>query len=83
MGLELYYGAFMDLTSCRGTGYGTEGPIPWTVVRQWAEAYQLSDEQTEDLQYHIPRMDEVYLKFKAKKLAVQNKAPPVRKGKGR
>lgn len=79
MGLELFYNAFMDLTSCRGTGYGTEGPIPWTAVRQWARERELDEEQAEDLEYHIPQMDEVYLKHKAKKLAAATKPPPTTK----
>lgn len=84
MGLELFYNAFMDLTSCRGAGYGTEGPIPWTVVRQWADVHGLSEEQTEDLEYHIPRMDEAYLTHKAKKMAAANKPPPsTKRPKGR
>lgn len=76
MGLELFYGAFMDLTTCRGTGYGTEGPIPWTVVRQWADIHGLDEEQIEDLEYFIPRMDEAYLKFKTKKMTEKTKTPP-------
>lgn len=68
IGLEIYYSAFLDLTSCRTGGYGTEGPIPWLAARQWAQVNELSEEQTEDLLFHIPRMDESYLKHKAKKL---------------
>jgi hypothetical protein len=67
-GLELYYLAFLDLTSCRGTGYGTEGPIPWLAMDRWAVRHELSDEQWQDLQFHLGRMDEVYLKYKAEKL---------------
>jgi len=79
MGLELFYMAFLDLTSCRSAGYSTEGLIPWTATRQWAASYQLDEEQTEDLEYHIPRMDEVYLRFKTRKMAAANKSPPSRK----
>lgn len=68
LGLELYYQGFLDLSSCRSTGYSTEGPIPWLAVREWALLHELDEEQTEDLHYHIASMDEVYLKFKAKKL---------------
>lgn len=77
----MYYQAFMDLTSCRTTGYGTEGPIPWTATQQWAETHDLDNEQLEDLHYFIPQMDDVYLKHKAKKLAAGNKPPPRGKGK--
>jgi hypothetical protein len=79
LGLELYYGAFLELSSCRSVGFGAEGPIPWTAVNQWARAHQLSEEQEEDLLYHIERMDEVYLKFKDKKA----KPPPAPKLKGK
>lgn len=78
MGLELFYKAFLDLTSCRGNGYGTEGPIPWDKIVQWAEKYELDEEQEDDLHYHIQMLDEVYLKFKAKKIAERNKPPPAR-----
>ena len=81
-GLDLYYLAFLDLTSCRGTGYGTEGPIPWTAMHHWASAHDLSQDQWEDLVYHLPMMDETYLKFKAKKLSAETKPPPKKGKKG-
>ena len=58
----------MDLTTCRGTGYGTEGPISWLSIRDWANEYSVEGEQREDLFYHIQKLDEVYLTFKGKKL---------------
>jgi hypothetical protein len=56
-------------------GYGTEGPIAWTSILQWANEHELQGEQREDLFYHIPMMDEVYLKFKARKLEGSMKGP--------
>jgi hypothetical protein len=73
--------AFLDLTTCRTAGYGTEGPIPWLAIRQWADARDLSEEQTEDLEYHIPQMDECYLKFKTKKLKGTTTPPPKARGR--
>lgn len=60
--------AFMDLTTCRGTGYGTEGPISWLSIKSWADANEVEGEQLEDLFFHIQKLDEVYLNFKTKKL---------------
>ena len=68
LGLDFFYSAFMDLTTCRGTGYGTEGPISWLSILDWANEYGVEGEQREDLFYHIQKLDEVYLTFKAKKL---------------
>lgn len=58
----------MDLTSCRGTGYGTEGPISWLTVNQYADAKGYEDEQREDLFYFVQRLDMVYLEYKTKKM---------------
>lgn len=82
LGLELYYGAFFDLTSCRNALHNTEGPVPWDKVRLWAYENELDDEQTGDLHFYLGMMDEAYLKFKAKKMAAANKPPPKR-GRGK
>lgn len=66
MGLEMYFGAFLDLTSCRAIGMGL-GPIPWTAINQYARAYDYSDEQEDDLQFYITRMDHAYLEWVNKK----------------
>lgn len=66
MGLELYYGAFLDLMTCRTMGMGP-GPIPWTAINQYARAYDYSEEQEEDLQFYVSRMDQAYLEAVAKK----------------
>lgn len=67
-GLGLYYVAFMDLTTCRGTGYGTEGPISWLAMNEYARAKGLGDEQREDLFFYVGRMDLIYLNHKTKKI---------------
>jgi len=68
LGLEIFYMAFMDLTSCRGQGYGTEGPISWLSINEYCVIHGIIGEQRDDLIYHVQKMDEAYLKFKAKKL---------------
>lgn len=74
-GLELYYMAFMDLTTCRGQGYGSEGPIGWLQMFDYCCVYDISGEQQEDLFYHVQHLDRAYLEYKSKKLkeALQNK----------
>ena len=80
MGLEFYYSAFLDLTSCRAV---MEGPISWLSTDEYATRLGLSDEQREDLLYHIARMDKTFLDFHTKKrekdMAVHTKKPIGRK----
>ena len=66
--MEIYYIAFLDLSTCRALGHGSEGPIPWNAALQWAVEHELSKEQKEDLFYHIAVMDNVYLTHRAKKM---------------
>ena len=73
LGLELFYMAFMDLTSCRGQGYGTEGPIGWLQISDYCFIHGIIGEQRDDLIYHVQHLDAEYLKIKAKKLQTQNK----------
>lgn len=74
-GLELFYMAFMDLTSCRGQGYGTEGPIGWLQISEYCLIHGIIGEQRDDLIYHVQKMDETYLSFKAKKLKAMSTQP--------
>lgn len=60
MGLELYYGAFWDLSTCRPLGM-SEGPISWLSIDAYATARGLDAEQRDDLQHHIRAMDRAYL----------------------
>lgn len=66
-GLELYLQAFMELTSCRGMGYGSIGPIPWMAIHTYGEAAALDGEQREDLFYYVQRLDKVYMEWQTKK----------------
>jgi len=66
MGLELFYGAFLDLTTDRPMGWDAR-PIPWTAIRDYADAYDIRDEQREDLFDLVRAMDIAYLKHLEKK----------------
>ena len=59
MGLELYYDAFRELTTCRASGWSL-GPIPWLAMREYAVAFQFSEEQSNWLYYLVRQMDEAY-----------------------
>lgn len=64
-GLEFYWEAFMDLTTCRG-GMG-DGPIPWIHVATYAQIHDLDTEEFEDLWFYITQMDETWLEFQDRK----------------
>ena len=71
----------MDLTSCRGSRYESEGPIPWTAMMEWADRRMLDDDQRESLEYLAAKMDEAYLNHKAKKLSERIKTATPRKNR--
>lgn len=58
LGLELYYGAFADLNTCRA-----EGPISWLTIDEYAQRRGLCGEQKEDLFFFVREMDNAYLEF--------------------
>lgn len=58
-GLQLYYNAFQDLSSCRAIGMSL-GPIPWTALDQFCERYEIDGDQREDFFYHVSTLDEAY-----------------------
>lgn len=66
LGLELYWDAFWDLSTCRTSGFGA-GPIPWLAVREYALTFEFDEEQMNDLFYLVRRMDNVYLEHHKKK----------------
>lgn len=71
IGLELYYGAFMDLCTSR-QGFG-DGPISWSTVNEYAKTYEFDEEQRENLQFYIGRMDTAYMQHVHKKTEAKNK----------
>jgi hypothetical protein len=66
IGLELYYQAFWDLTTCRPSGYSV-GPIPWSSIKEYSELCELDPEQVEDLFVFIRIMDNAYLDWVERK----------------
>lgn len=60
LGLELYWNAFWDLSTCRASGLGA-GPIPWLAVRDYALTFEFDEEQQEDLFYLVRLMDNEFL----------------------
>lgn len=70
LGLELYFEAFWDLTSCRSVGFGV-GPISHIAVLEYARLHDLDDEQREDLAYYIRAMDGHFLKWEQSKTGKQ------------
>jgi len=66
LGLEFYYAAFNDLSTCRDVGMGM-GPIPWTEVQAYADSYGLSEDESDDLHVLMALMDKAFLKHFAQK----------------
>jgi hypothetical protein len=52
MGLELYYVAYLDLSSCRSIGMA-EGPIPWLAIYDYAQRLGMDEEQRDDLLFFV------------------------------
>lgn len=67
LGLDLFYGGFLDLTTCRQIGMA-EGPISWSTIAEYCAYNGISGEQEEDFFYFITKMDSEYLKYQAKKI---------------
>ncbi len=66
MGLELFFGAFLDLDGDRPSGWSVR-PIPWTIMMDYCRAYNIVDEQCEDLLYLVRAMDRAYMDHVAAK----------------
>lgn len=60
-GMQLYYGAFFELSTCRQASMSL-GPIPWTAIKDYAIAHELDEEQTEDLFHFVRVLDNEYLR---------------------
>lgn len=67
LGLQLYIQAFFDLDSERSHNMGL-CPIPWASIINYAKVFEFDEEQTEDLIFHIKRLDREHLKRLSKKV---------------
>jgi len=56
IGLQLFLQAFFDLDTERSHSMGVTA-IPWSRIKDYAVAYELNNEDTEDLIYLIRQMD--------------------------
>ncbi len=65
LGLDSYFEAFVELSTCRGLGMAS-GPIPWTAVDRYAERHGYSGEGFEYLLQMIRAMDEAFLEHSRK-----------------
>lgn len=68
LGLDLFYIAFTDLSTCRAIGMA-EGPIPWTAVQAYCDELLLDGDQREDMFFYIREMDAAYLKHRSSKVS--------------
>ena len=66
LGLQMYWSSFMELSSCRPTGWGV-GPIPWDAMRDYAREYELTESETTDFKQILRAMDNAYLEYERKK----------------
>lgn len=85
-GLELFWWAYQDLSSCRPASFGGALPIPWTAIKEYAVLSDLDPDQTDDMVYFIRKMDSEFLVWyeehhgsKSKSKRVQ----PANDGRGR
>lgn len=68
-GLQLYLQAFFELDSERSE----LAPIPWSSIVQYAKAYELDEEQTQDLIDIIRKVDSAHIKRCIEKQKAQSK----------
>ena len=61
-GLELFYSAFAELSTCRSFGMSV-GPIPWTAIKQYSDYYEFDADLFDDLVYYIGAMDKTYIEY--------------------
>lgn len=62
LGLEFVYFAFWELSSCRPVGFSA-GPIPWSIIVDFARSHGLSLDEEEDFIYHIRALDHAFLEY--------------------
>lgn len=76
-GLEMYYEAFSELSTCRSNGMAM-GPIPWTAIDQYALRHGFEADGFEYLVRMVRALDDAFLAYsqkKAKEEAAQNAGP--------
>lgn len=66
LGLEFFWTAFWELSSCRSLGFGA-GPIPWSAAADYAITFELEGEDFMDFVYLIRMMDSAWCKHQVEK----------------
>lgn len=64
-GLEFYWKAFWELSTCRAIGMG-EGPIPWGAMNDYAERHGIYGDEFDRFVLIIKGMDAAYLEHRHK-----------------
>lgn len=70
-GLEFFYGAFLDLNTCRPAGWGLQA-IPWSAIMDYANALGLGDDDRDDLFYFVSALDGAFRDYHEKKISKEN-----------
>lgn len=88
MGLEWVYQAFGKLTTCRQLGMGSPGPIPWTAMNDFCIANGVTEDDQEEFEYLIEKMDDAYIKHaldkqEKKSQSIKTRTPMTRNSRRR
>ena len=73
-GLDFFYNAFGQLSTCRPVGMGL-GSIPWTAIDRYAERNDVED--FDEFLYMVRKMDDAYIEYHLEKS--KTATPPKRK----
>ena len=74
LGLEFVYKSFWELSTARPVGWGP-GPIPWTVIRDFADFHQLDQEDFEEFVFLIRAMDQAFLAYHSEQAKKEKSKP--------
>ena len=73
MGLELFFEAFLDLNTCRQSGWSLSH-IPWTAIANYAKVNGFHGEEDEqELFFFVREMDRGYLEYHKEKEKLKKK----------
>jgi hypothetical protein len=61
LGLEIYWEAYAELTTCRPMSFGGPLPIPWTAIISYAHECRFDASQTDNLIFFVKHMDKTFL----------------------
>jgi len=66
MGMELYYNAYIELSTCRPSGWGAS-PIPWSAISDYGRTFEFDEEQFDDLFFFVRALDSAFLDYHKEK----------------